>query len=376
MVKNDLFQKGFDEGTKIKLLLFKKYIESWLPTFVHTKKLNHIFIYDFFAGEGQDFNGEKGSPLIIMDCLKQNCEKIKDEAKQISITLNDYDTDKFKKLSELTKKFKMDCVGCNNCQFIVKNEAFQDLFKIEYHIIERSYPTFLLIDQYGIKHVPEDIFKKLINARLTDFLFFISSETLRRFKNEKSINKNINAKDMGFDDSKPYECHEKVYEYYKTLIDGDYYLGRFSIKKKANYYGLIFGSRHPLGLEKFLSASWSIDETNGVANHDIDETKKYEGSFMDIFDEVSGISKFKTKLESFEEHLLDLLAVSKTNEEIYKFSLEKGICIPKTMDILKRWEKERIIIVEGSDRKKSGAFYLKHNPEKTINVVKNENNKN
>jgi hypothetical protein len=59
---------------------------------------------------------------------------------------------------------------------------------------------------------------------------------------------------IALEESKPYECHEKVYNYYKTLINGDYYLGRFSIKKVTNYYGLIFGSHHPLGLEKLYSS--------------------------------------------------------------------------------------------------------------------------
>ena len=54
MAKKDLFEKGFDESTKIKLLLFRKYIESWIPTFIHSSPFEKILIYDFFAGEGQD----------------------------------------------------------------------------------------------------------------------------------------------------------------------------------------------------------------------------------------------------------------------------------------------------------------------------------
>lgn len=208
------------------------------------------------------------------------------------------------------------------------------------------------------------------------FFVFLNYATLKRFKDDAGINKSINAKKIRFEESRPYECHEKVYDYYKELIEGDYYLGRFSIKKKTNYYGLIFGSHHPLGLKKFLDASWSIDENNGVANHDIDETKKYENSFMDLFDEVSGISKFKKKLESYEERLLNYFFTPKTNKEIYKFSLESGICISKTVDVLKKLEKENKIRVEGEDNRRRGAFYLDHKPQKIIKVTNNENNKN
>ncbi|HBO25987.1 three-Cys-motif partner protein TcmP [Culturomica sp.] len=376
MAKKDLFEKGFDESTKIKLLLFRKYIESWIPTFIHSSPFEKILIYDFFAGEGQDVYGEKGSPLIIMDCLKQYCEDIRNKNKKIFITLNDYDKKKAEKLLALTQAFKEKCGACNHCSLEVKNDAFQNLFSAEYQVIKQATPTFLLIDQYGVSQVTESVFRQLVDAPRTDFLFFISSATIRRFKDNEGINKKIKVSQIQFEESKPYECHEKVYNYYKTLINGDYYLGRFSIKKVTNYYGLIFGSHHPLGLEKFLSASWSIDVNNGEANHEIDETKQYEGSFMNLFDEVSGISTFKTKLESYEEHLLDYFSVPRTNQEIYKFSLESGISIPKTVDILRKLEKERRICVEGGDKRKSGAFYLSHNSDKIIKVAKNENNKN
>ena len=40
---------------------------------------------------------------------------------------------------------------------------------------EYIYSAFL--DQYGIKHITEDVFNKIINLKQTDFLFFISSVT-------------------------------------------------------------------------------------------------------------------------------------------------------------------------------------------------------
>lgn len=87
----NFFNKPFDDGTKIKLEIFKKYIEAWLPTF--TKDRNHhwkdIFIYDLFAGSGMDVNGKYGSPLIIVEELKWHYNIIKEKSLNIHVVFND-----------------------------------------------------------------------------------------------------------------------------------------------------------------------------------------------------------------------------------------------------------------------------------------------
>ena len=32
--QNDIFNKGFDEGTQIKLYILRKYLQEWLPVFL------------------------------------------------------------------------------------------------------------------------------------------------------------------------------------------------------------------------------------------------------------------------------------------------------------------------------------------------------
>ena len=70
----------------------------------------------------------------------------------------------------------------------------------------------------------------------------------------------------GFNDT-----HRAVVEHYRHLAGGRIFFGSFSIKKGANIYGLIFGSAHPLGIEKFLRVCWKVDPVRGEANFDIDD---------------------------------------------------------------------------------------------------------
>lgn len=45
-----------------------------------------------------------------------------------------------------------------------------------------------------------------------------------------------------------------------------YYLHSFTIQKGSNYYGLIFGSAHSLGMEKFVKVCWKEDRQAGESN--------------------------------------------------------------------------------------------------------------
>jgi ribosomal protein S25 len=143
----------------------------------------------------------------------------------------------------------------------------------------------------------------------------------------------------------------------------EYFLGQFSIKKNSNYYGIIFGSNNHLGMKKFLDAAWKIDPHTGETNHDIDgDPIRYGQITMDLFGD--GTQNQIKKLVSFENELLKYLENVKTNEDIYRFALENGICISKTNDILRSLEQKNCITLIGDRRK--GAYYLDLNPVKKI----------
>lgn len=73
------------------------------------------------------------------------------------------------------------------------------------------------------------------------------------------------------------------------------------------------------------------------------------------------------KLYSFELSLIEFLKTPRLNKELYVYSLEQGISISKTIEILKRLENESKLSVEGIDRQK-GAFYLDYIPKKQIKI--------
>jgi hypothetical protein len=188
-----------------------------------------------------------------------------------------------------------------------------------------EYPRLMFLDQYGIKEIGNSVFKKLISFKRTDFIFFISSSFIRRFNEMEEFKTYINIKKEKFDESKPFHSHKVVFEYYKSLINTEYTLAPFSIKKQKNIYGLIFGSNHSLGLEKFLKVAWKINPHTGDANFNIDEEDIIDGQ-VSMFEEDNKIKK----IALYEKELTELIVRGqiKTIYDCYLFTLSYG-CLPK-----------------------------------------------
>ena len=87
MAKN-MHKEEFDEGTKIKLEILKKYLAGWFPVALNSTK-DTIKVFDFFAGSGTDASGEPGSPLIILEYFIGQCSLLKLKGVSTEIVFND-----------------------------------------------------------------------------------------------------------------------------------------------------------------------------------------------------------------------------------------------------------------------------------------------
>lgn len=381
MAKN-IHEKPYDESTRTKLELFRRYVRSWLPVFIQ-QNAPLIEIYDFFAGSGTDSISTPGSPLIILEEIKAHCAKLKDQNSRIEVLFNDADKSKISNLQINTDTKLKACAKENRaifcdqkdplskCPMILRysNSDFADFFpKIHSRMLMDSVPRLLFIDQYGVKYVTQEVFQKLVRLSRSDFLFFISSSYIKRFKDQKEFKTYLDTNQINFDGSSPYQTHRIVYDYYKSLIpiSTKYYLGQFALKKNANIYGVIFGSQHPLGLRKFLDIAWQLDRHTGETNFDIDDDPIRKGQIRIDFSGDGTINQIK-KLVVYENDLLGFLQPGRTNVDIYLFSIENGISIKKTNEILKSLEQDNKLRFEGV-RPRKGAYYLDFEPKKRITI--------
>jgi len=307
---------------------------EWLPVFIHTHWTEEVAIFDFFAGSGTDTNGVLGSPLVLLDEAKGEnrkfCGKVK---KEISFVFNEA---KVKKSIELNKNVTNHIANCekvNKCggciyDVNVLQYEFKSLFEqkpITDVLSSNKVGKFILLDQYGFSQIDDEIFNKLIHYPKTDFIFFITSSFIKRFKEHPSVKAYINTENLNFDESEPKECHRIIADYFRSSVpdNKEYYLHHFSIQKEngGNYYGLIFGSNHSLGMEKFLKVCWQKDQFSGESNFNIDNDYEEDNLF---FNPKNSNKRQKVK-KVLKSMILD--GEIKNNIAGLKFTLKQG-CEP------------------------------------------------
>lgn len=364
MSQQENFYCEFDETTKTKLVIFEKYIESWLPVFIRQKK--YMYIFDFFAGPGYDSKGNAGSPIITLNQIK----------KYISIISNTkiylFFNDKEKKNIEILKTSYEKYLESNpDLKVIVNIEPYSEEFENAFEKLKNKigeYPSLVFMDQFGIKYTA--YIKEFENFKVTDFLIFISSSSLRRFAETPEFKRVLTLSDNEIEKLKntPYKLiTECVVKIFKERLSGNLELRLycFSLKKGKNIYGLLFGTKHPAAVDKFLNIVWKLNPDNGTANYDIydDKTKKQASLYPDLVGKTT-VQAFKDKLR--EKIMNDEI---KTNEEAYNFTIENGF-IPKfSKEVLKELKKSGKIFYKGSPLINYKKIYVER---KIISYEKNK----
>jgi three-Cys-motif partner protein len=351
-VAKDINQTKFPDETKLKLEIFAECFREWVPVFIHDLHTKGVFVYDFFAGTGKDLEGNYGSPLILLNEAKgqgcKYCDTVKKNNKQIFFTFNEKNNDKYEKKKKNINNYINLCINQNKCgekciynyrciQGEFKN-ALQDKMQNDF-LEDKNYAKFVLLDQYGFSQVDEDVFLIFVTAPKTDFIFFISSSFINRFRDLSSTKQYFDANKIHFDDARPMDCHRLITEYYRSLIpkNKEYYLHHFTIRKGANYWGLIFGTNHSLGMEKFLKVCWNKDPLSGESNFNINNDFSEDSLFFDKNDTI--------KQKSIKQEIRQKILSGDITDNItgFKIVLSKG-CLPELFTkVVKELEKEKYI---------------------------------
>lgn len=365
-MSTDFFKK-FTEDTNVKLELYEDYLTEWLPVFISSPKpfKKTLNILDLFCGPGQDEEGTLGSPLIALKVLNKYEELVLNTEVQINLYFNDKSSEYLEQLKLNIKKFGYDS---ENIQIHYSCSDFEEFYPMIKGITKNS-ANLLFLDQFGVKYINQDKFESLVLLPVVDLIFFISSSTFKRFHNDENVNKIIGKESQEIQAMDFYKIHRLVHEAYSNFVPKghSYGLAPFSIKKGTNVYGLIFGSGHPLGMEKFLDICWLKDETTGEANFDIQGdiiNKKAPTLFANEDQEVSKIDAFKSRLK---ESILN--AQLKTDLDIYLYAINEGFTNKHIIPVIQELKAEKEIKLKNPSFK-CGTVWKRDRDPKVIELLK------
>ena len=306
------------------------------PVFLaqETPQRSIIHVYDFFAGPGTDSSNIPGSPLRIIRQLK-NCQTLA-ACHKVHFHLHFFDEAR-QKITQLKENVNKERFNASNVSYDIKPLAFEEAWKESAKQLDDPEAAKLVfIDQTGVSQVTDEVFRKLVNSPTCDFLFFISSSTLHRFRDDPAIKQKIVRPDDN------YHVHRAALNYYRSLIPSTkrYFLAPFSIKKGANIYGLIFGSAHPLGMDKFIKVAWNSDEITGEADFDIARENIQSGQLHLPHPDFR-----PSKFSAFENQLEELLRNDKISNErdVIQVCFDHGMKRQHAELILKKLKNENII---------------------------------
>ena len=362
-MKKDFYNQRFDDSTKLKLEIFKGYVREWLPVFLtqpeeKASKIKQIGIYDFFSGPGKNKQGNPGSPLLIVNEIKQYCSTHKNLKGNSTVRLvfNDIRRDYIERLQKEVAE-----VACTESCCSIEYTVLPFDQSLSDQLPEMKRPdtaNLVIMDQYGVKHVPPTIVEQLSRCSRTDILFFISSSYIKRFIDTPEFRGKYNFPGEEIKNVEFKTIHLFICDFYRKEIKTDYYLAPFSIKKGRNIYGIIFGSGNLLGLEKFLKVAWAIDEVTGTANYNVDNDFSWDRQQLDIFPEYSNIKK----IDLFKKELLSYITSNRPdNKLLYEFCLTKGFPPKQANDVLREMQKLNMISVielPSNQPVRRNAFYL------------------
>ena len=322
------FYNRYDEDTLIKLSIFEEYIKNWIPVFINPQKRKqkiNISIFDFFAGPGYDMSYNPGSPIIVLKSILYHKDNFINS--KVNLFLNDENNTLHQRLKSNCQKYLIEHPELKKLVNIkYYNEDFEKLFEKLKNKIGYT-PSLVLLDQFGVKFI--NYIKKFENFNKTDFLMFLSSSSIRRFVDTQEFRNILKLEKEKVENLKstPYKfIHETIVNILKERLgnNSELRLYPFSLKKGPNVYGIIYGTKHPLGADKFLHIAWKVNPDNGRADYDIydDEMKKKPN----LFPELIG----KTTIQVFQEELKEKILNEeiKNNIKAYIYTIGKGH-IPK-----------------------------------------------
>ena len=334
MPVRNLHQKPFDEGTRDKLELYRDYLREWLPVFINGSFVEIIQIFDFFAGPGFDVDGNPGSPAITCGEIRNAMNQNRKQRSKINVYFNEKTTVKFR---NLTSYIEQQRISLPKVEFAVMKKKFQSAFEQWEPYMHGRVANLLFLDQNGVKQITKTVFQAIAELPKTDFIFFISSSSVNRFRSVPEIRGYVPVTEEDFSRMNGTNVHRIMAEAYRRWIpEGlDYYIGSFSIRKGANVYGLVFGSGHPLGIDKFLKVAW---KHGGDANFDIDKDG-IDPDQPSLFPEYMKPTKISVFEEEFEAAVRERRL--RTNKDVYLFTLQNGMLASHARNALKLLIKDK-----------------------------------
>lgn len=272
--------------TRAKHVLLRRYLGAWFPILTSGGFNRRVIYIDGFAGPGIYSGGEPGSPIIVLDTLVNHSNFSKLSETEFIFIFVELKKKYFQNLENEITKFwdKLEGGQPSNIKLALYNEPFKEvadqMIDVTYGQGKQLAPTFAFIDPFGWSGVPLKTVRDLLSSDKCEVLFSFMYDSINRFItiNDPSLALTFNEL-FGTDINKYNQItklkgeERKAFlrDLYKTQLErlaGFKFVRYFNLidsERGKTVYFLMFGTKHPKGLEVMKEAMWSLDPIQGYS---------------------------------------------------------------------------------------------------------------
>ncbi len=324
-----------NSNTREKRDLYKSYIENYLSVMIRAP-FGPLLILEPFAGVGIE-GGEKGSALIAAECIQRF--SIDNPTKEFFLVLNEKDEKRCQELKANLSEYE-------NFTRIYQGEAQQFISNATGLLNDPKHNGshgLVFIDPYGYTQYSQQNIHDLLNLKRVDYLIFMPTIDIYRFKNKINNPARKFVLDMGVDESTLNDTNninafaESLVSCLKRISQSKYVYSYLleNRKDRNRKHHLFFITKNILGAEKFLEARKKIKKIS-------------EPSFLFAFEDTEAKKIVSNALNN-----------EITNVTLYEKGIENGFLPVDINPILKQMEQDEEITINCNFNRRRGAFYLK-----------------
>lgn len=263
--------------TEAKHEILQRYLEAWLP--IMSKYSPRIIYLDGFAGPGVYLGGEDGSPVIALQTAIKH--PLRAQFQEIIFFFTERVGSRAKMLEKiLAERFPN---LPRNMRYHVIGGAFAPTFELVLDKLDEGgamlAPTFAFLDPFGFSGLPMKLIGRMMKCEKCEVLVTFMVGFINRFMidgREAALNE-LFATEEWEKATNIQNSEERIkflvnlYEKQLKCVGGAQHVRSFAMTNKHNQisYYLVFGTKHPKGLEVMKEAMWKTDRTGSYEFSDL-----------------------------------------------------------------------------------------------------------
>ncbi len=247
-------------------MVLRHYLEAWLPIMLSSNE--RVLFIDAFAGPGRYSGGERGSPLIALDVLRNHTAQHMMTG-QITYMFIEKNPERAEHLKQVVGPMKSKFP--TNCQAEVFQGTFTDTMTEVLDAID-SYnsqlaPALVMVDPFGVSDTPMKLIQRILENPKSEVYVSFMYRDINRFKTTPEFSSPLD--DLfgcqewrdGISIGGIDETRQFFYGLYQKQLKkaGSKHVLHFDLYEGSSLvYALFFATKNDLGCDRMKQAMWKV----------------------------------------------------------------------------------------------------------------------